>query len=366
MAGVLPRLGQPTSRASAEELAEMQLGLECRIAAVKAQIIAGVDLGESPAPAPAWKRSEGHAPVSQAAHAPRQSPAAHAPRQASSYSPPAAPHEELAAKVKEFQRSGWEAKEAWHSYCDGKGGGVRDPLKHDAAFLRAFLDTTGRSGKGGKGESAGNREVIVLPTPPGRKRKFAPGHHPQVLCRYWSSTGCRNGGACTFAHGEHELRPPKAQKKREPEGKGKGKGSKGSKNSKGSGKGGKGHLAPGEERQFLPGCEPGTLCMYWPKGECRNGNSCPFAHGEEELRLVAGDEGLDTEAPPWDGHEEQNGEDHSQGSEAEELEEAEELDDEDAERGASPSAEEAPASDDAADAEREFEEHLKEADVADE
>jgi len=47
--------------------------------------------------------------------------------------------EDLAERVKRAQRSSASWKELWHRACDQEGGGVRDPLKHGAEFLRAFL-----------------------------------------------------------------------------------------------------------------------------------------------------------------------------------------------------------------------------------
>merc|ERR1719343_1906037 len=47
---------------------------------------------------------------------------------------------DLAAKVKEVQRSGPQAKEAWSAYTTLHGQGTRDPSKHTAEFLQGFLD----------------------------------------------------------------------------------------------------------------------------------------------------------------------------------------------------------------------------------
>merc|ERR1712228_7044 len=47
----------------------------------------------------------------------------------------------LTERVKELQRSGENFAEAWREYCDEYGGGLYDPSKHDAAFVRAALKT---------------------------------------------------------------------------------------------------------------------------------------------------------------------------------------------------------------------------------
>jgi len=49
----------------------------------------------------------------------------------------------LVAQIKELQRGSQEMKEAWWKYCDESLAGARDPARHDAATLRAFLESTG-------------------------------------------------------------------------------------------------------------------------------------------------------------------------------------------------------------------------------
>lgn len=41
--------------------------------------------------------------------------------------------------LKELQRTDPEGREQWGAYCDERGGGVRDPSKHDPEFVRTFL-----------------------------------------------------------------------------------------------------------------------------------------------------------------------------------------------------------------------------------
>lgn len=41
--------------------------------------------------------------------------------------------------IKGMQRDDQTAKEQWWAYCDQLGGGVRDPAKHEEAFLEAFI-----------------------------------------------------------------------------------------------------------------------------------------------------------------------------------------------------------------------------------
>jgi len=46
---------------------------------------------------------------------------------------------DLVAECKQVQAHSEDMKQAWQDFCDAKGGGVRNPAKHDAAFLTAFL-----------------------------------------------------------------------------------------------------------------------------------------------------------------------------------------------------------------------------------
>lgn len=45
----------------------------------------------------------------------------------------------LVQQIKEMQRSDPTAKEQWGEYCTAEGGNVRDPSKHEAKFIRAFI-----------------------------------------------------------------------------------------------------------------------------------------------------------------------------------------------------------------------------------
>lgn len=42
--------------------------------------------------------------------------------------------------VKEVQRRSEDLRLAWETYADAEGGGLRDPGRHDAVFLKRFLD----------------------------------------------------------------------------------------------------------------------------------------------------------------------------------------------------------------------------------
>eukprot|EP00930_Biecheleria_cincta_P049070 TRINITY_DN34320_c0_g1_i1.p1 TRINITY_DN34320_c0_g1~~TRINITY_DN34320_c0_g1_i1.p1 ORF type:complete len:637 (+),score=79.24 TRINITY_DN34320_c0_g1_i1:112-2022(+) len=52
---------------------------------------------------------------------------------------PAENHASLVQRVKNQQRASGAAREAWRNFCDSEGGGIRDPSKHEAAFLARFL-----------------------------------------------------------------------------------------------------------------------------------------------------------------------------------------------------------------------------------
>jgi len=45
----------------------------------------------------------------------------------------------LVQQIKELQRSDPTAKQQWGEYCAAEGGNVRDPSKHEAKFIRAFM-----------------------------------------------------------------------------------------------------------------------------------------------------------------------------------------------------------------------------------
>ena len=45
--------------------------------------------------------------------------------------------EELAEEVKAFQRD--VGAELWHECCDERGGGKKDPYRHELSFLQGFL-----------------------------------------------------------------------------------------------------------------------------------------------------------------------------------------------------------------------------------
>merc|ERR1740129_1186637 len=51
--------------------------------------------------------------------------------------------DQLVFKVKAFQRSSEEQKQAWWTHCDTSLAGVRDPARHDATTLQAFLSSHG-------------------------------------------------------------------------------------------------------------------------------------------------------------------------------------------------------------------------------
>eukprot|EP00929_Paragymnodinium_shiwhaense_P120139 TRINITY_DN9202_c0_g1_i1.p1 TRINITY_DN9202_c0_g1~~TRINITY_DN9202_c0_g1_i1.p1 ORF type:complete len:262 (-),score=68.38 TRINITY_DN9202_c0_g1_i1:87-872(-) len=46
----------------------------------------------------------------------------------------------LIDQIKTLQRNDPKAKEQWHAYAQAQGGGVKDPAKHDDAFMQTFLD----------------------------------------------------------------------------------------------------------------------------------------------------------------------------------------------------------------------------------
>jgi len=51
--------------------------------------------------------------------------------------------DELVDKIKEFQRSGAEQKQAWWSFCDASENNNRDPARHEVDVLQSFIDGFG-------------------------------------------------------------------------------------------------------------------------------------------------------------------------------------------------------------------------------
>ena len=51
----------------------------------------------------------------------------------------------LVEKVKDLQRSNPQSRESWWTYCDNQCGGMRDPMRHDANSLEAWLASQGAS-----------------------------------------------------------------------------------------------------------------------------------------------------------------------------------------------------------------------------
>lgn len=50
---------------------------------------------------------------------------------------------DLIEKVKNAQRASSQWKDLWHAHCDSKGAGVRDPSRHDSAFITMYLQSIG-------------------------------------------------------------------------------------------------------------------------------------------------------------------------------------------------------------------------------
>ena len=46
----------------------------------------------------------------------------------------------MISQVKSLQRSSRECHDLWHRTCDARGAGNRDPRRHGASFLGAFLE----------------------------------------------------------------------------------------------------------------------------------------------------------------------------------------------------------------------------------
>lgn len=104
-----------------------------------------------------------------------------------------------------------------------------------------------------------------------------------MSCRHWEQTGlCQMGARCHFAHGKEELRQmndplptPAEPKTFSPSG---GIGGPG-------GPGPQGVAAAGAMGGGMPYSNYKTVkCKYFDQGLCKFGESCSFAHGEEDMR----------------------------------------------------------------------------------
>jgi len=49
----------------------------------------------------------------------------------------------LVAKIKGFQKSGEDQKQAWWAYCENQASKKRDPVLHEVAVLQAFVNANG-------------------------------------------------------------------------------------------------------------------------------------------------------------------------------------------------------------------------------
>lgn len=78
-------------------------------------------------------------------------------------------------------------------------------------------------------------------------------HFKTILCRYHQEGRCSKGGACTYAHGERELRRVSP------------------------------HFASREPANYKT-----VLCEFFQHGSCRYGPQCTFAHGTSDLRTSQG------------------------------------------------------------------------------
>lgn len=89
----------------------------------------------------------------------------------------------LVSQVKAFQRQGPPYQEAWAIFCDGQCGGTRDPGRHDARSLEAFLTEQGLMNTGSN-----------LPVDPATAAWHQQMHHMQVSNpQYKSGWGVPSG-----------------------------------------------------------------------------------------------------------------------------------------------------------------------------
>eukprot|EP00933_Yihiella_yeosuensis_P074593 TRINITY_DN8355_c0_g1_i5.p1 TRINITY_DN8355_c0_g1~~TRINITY_DN8355_c0_g1_i5.p1 ORF type:complete len:368 (+),score=77.73 TRINITY_DN8355_c0_g1_i5:76-1179(+) len=179
----------------------------------------------------------------------------------------------------------------------------------DCTFAHGAHDT-GSSGGGSKGGKGGGKAAGKMQIPKAFE-PAQPAYQPSgddaakyktKMCNFFLEGRCTKGDDCTFAHDESELAaaPPRSA----PKGAEKGKGGKGS-SFKGTGKVGTnnnpyGIIIPSMEKDngaatgayvdaarksdSRPSNYKSVLCTHFENGDCRRGEACSFAHGEEELQ----------------------------------------------------------------------------------
>lgn len=130
----------------------------------------------------------------------------------------------------------------------------------------------------------------------------------RTICQFWQQGNCKNGDLCTWAHGEGELgalapanphaaaavwnSPSFNPYPSAPKGYGKGAGKSPMPAFKGMGKlgapfggkgfGGFGPITGGAGSSSSGGVKR-TICQFFQQGTCKNGATCTWAHGDEEL-----------------------------------------------------------------------------------
>jgi len=134
------------------------------------------------------------------------------------------------------------------------------------------------------------------------------GQTKRTMCRFWQQGACTRGDRCTFAHGwedvgpigpqmVHREPPPRWEPERfEPVHWNPPPRSNPSWAGTGSMRQQGGSWPSAGVREALPGPGPGpgpavgapaatkrTLCKFWMQGICNNGDTCTWAHGEQEL-----------------------------------------------------------------------------------
>ena len=129
---------------------------------------------------------------------------------------------ELAAEIKQLQRSDPNAKQAWRNYCDMNLNGIKDPSRHDEVTLNTFMEflnsgatvpaAARRSAPGTMPKGGGKSNNIIgigaprtQPTTHWGSGNTVKPHGknlppPMVNCVYWSSGKCRSGLTCQFKH----------------------------------------------------------------------------------------------------------------------------------------------------------------------
>jgi hypothetical protein len=157
--------------------------------------------------------------------------------------------------------------------CHPQGNGLGDPAKYKTRICRNWLQGECQFGAAcsfahGEDELRSFEQEEQLEYQPKRQ---LPQRYKTRMCHNWLHGECEFGAACSFAHGEEELRACEEEATSE--------------------------KTPGYQSTShqIPVRYKTRMCRNWLQGECQVGAVCSFAHGEDELRPLEEEENLESQ-----------------------------------------------------------------------